>query len=211
MSLLSSVARTGGDPDLRLRRLTMAFSCGARSPSELEGSDYLRKMLSRRQLQGFVRRRREITTAQRALCRLTTATICRDHGWHEDIDEDIADHHRAGVARLPRSAQIANGRAGRRERIGHVPRPVVRGARRHASLRPAPRRDPPGCARREARRYPPRAAVRPHEPWRPDRQRRKRPPRAQGRRLGYSSRPTAKGASLQERTSCFRWVSGAGG
>jgi hypothetical protein len=36
----------------------MAFSCGARSASELREQDYLRNMLSRRQLQGFVRRRR---------------------------------------------------------------------------------------------------------------------------------------------------------
>ena len=41
------------------------------------------------------------------LRRLTTATICRDHGLREDIEEDIADHHRAGVAGLPRLARIA--------------------------------------------------------------------------------------------------------
>jgi hypothetical protein len=35
-----------------------AFSCGARSPFKLKGRDYLRSMLSRRQLQGFVKRRR---------------------------------------------------------------------------------------------------------------------------------------------------------
>lgn len=45
---------------------------------------------------------------------LTTATISRDRGWHEDIHEDIADHYRAGVARVPRLdrvARIATGRA----------------------------------------------------------------------------------------------------
>ena len=35
----------------------MAFSCGARSASELMLKGYLRSMLSRRQLQGFVRLR----------------------------------------------------------------------------------------------------------------------------------------------------------
>ena len=35
----------------------MAFSCGARSASSLVEKDYLRSMLSRRQLQGFVRLR----------------------------------------------------------------------------------------------------------------------------------------------------------
>jgi hypothetical protein len=38
--------------------LTLAFSCGARSAFELKGKCYLRKTLSRRQLQGFVRHRR---------------------------------------------------------------------------------------------------------------------------------------------------------
>ena len=32
----------------------MAFSCGARSAFKLKEKGYLRKMLSRRQLQGFV-------------------------------------------------------------------------------------------------------------------------------------------------------------
>ncbi len=32
----------------------LAFSCGARSASELKVQGYLRSMLSRRQLQGFV-------------------------------------------------------------------------------------------------------------------------------------------------------------
>jgi hypothetical protein len=36
----------------------MAFSCGARSASELKKQGYLRSMLSRRQLQGFVGQRR---------------------------------------------------------------------------------------------------------------------------------------------------------
>jgi len=36
---------------------TPAFSCGARSASKLKEKDYLRNMLSRRQLQGFVGRR----------------------------------------------------------------------------------------------------------------------------------------------------------
>jgi hypothetical protein len=40
------------------KRRTLAFSCGARSASELDENDYLKKMLSRRQLQGFVRRNR---------------------------------------------------------------------------------------------------------------------------------------------------------
>ena len=35
-------------------RPTVAFSCGARSAFELKEQDYLRNMLSRRQLQGFV-------------------------------------------------------------------------------------------------------------------------------------------------------------
>src|SRR6266850_3465823 len=35
----------------------MAFSCGARSAFKLKENDYLRSMLSRRQLQGFVRHR----------------------------------------------------------------------------------------------------------------------------------------------------------
>jgi hypothetical protein len=35
----------------------MAFSCGARSAFKLKERGYLRNMLSRRQLQGFVRRR----------------------------------------------------------------------------------------------------------------------------------------------------------
>ena len=39
------------------RRITLAFSCGARSAFKLNGKDYLRSMLSRRQLQGFVRQR----------------------------------------------------------------------------------------------------------------------------------------------------------
>jgi hypothetical protein len=33
---------------------TLAFSCGARSAFNVEEQDYLRDMLSRRQLQGFV-------------------------------------------------------------------------------------------------------------------------------------------------------------
>ena len=35
-------------------RLTLRFSCGARSASKLKEKDYLRNMLSRRQLRGFV-------------------------------------------------------------------------------------------------------------------------------------------------------------
>jgi hypothetical protein len=34
--------------------LTLAFSCGGRSASKLKVKGYLREMLSRRQLQGFV-------------------------------------------------------------------------------------------------------------------------------------------------------------
>ncbi len=37
-------------------RETPAFSCGARSASKLKETGYLRNMLSRRQLQGFVMR-----------------------------------------------------------------------------------------------------------------------------------------------------------
>ncbi len=45
------------------QQLTMAFSCGARSASNLKEKDYLRSTLSRRQLQGFVRCRRSGTYA----------------------------------------------------------------------------------------------------------------------------------------------------
>jgi hypothetical protein len=37
-----------------IERPTIAFSCGARSAFKRKEKDYLRKMLSRRQLQGFV-------------------------------------------------------------------------------------------------------------------------------------------------------------
>jgi hypothetical protein len=40
----------------RGKRITLAFSCGARSAFNLKEQDYLRNMLSRRQLQGFVMR-----------------------------------------------------------------------------------------------------------------------------------------------------------
>src|SRR6266545_6347020 len=40
--------------DIDFVRPTLAFSCGARSASELKGKDYLRSTLSRRQLQGLV-------------------------------------------------------------------------------------------------------------------------------------------------------------
>ena len=40
-----------------MKHRTLAFSCGARSAFNLGGSDCLRSMLSRRQLQGFVMRR----------------------------------------------------------------------------------------------------------------------------------------------------------
>jgi len=39
--------------------ITMAFSCGARLAFKLKEQDYLKNMPSRRQLQGFVRRRRD--------------------------------------------------------------------------------------------------------------------------------------------------------
>ena len=39
----------------------MAFSCGARSAFKLREKDYLRNMLSRRQLEGFVGQRPEKT------------------------------------------------------------------------------------------------------------------------------------------------------
>jgi hypothetical protein len=38
---------------------TLAFSCGARSAFKPKAKDYLRSMLSRRQLQGFVGQRPE--------------------------------------------------------------------------------------------------------------------------------------------------------
>src|SRR6266576_2719713 len=47
-----------------MSRLTLAFSCGARSASKLKEQDYLRSTLSRRQLQGFVRRPRLESTAR---------------------------------------------------------------------------------------------------------------------------------------------------
>jgi hypothetical protein len=40
-------------------RPTLAFSCGARSAFKLKEKDYLRNMLSRRQLQGFVGQQRK--------------------------------------------------------------------------------------------------------------------------------------------------------
>jgi hypothetical protein len=40
-----------------LQRQTLAFSCGARTALKLKAKGYLRSMLSRRQLQGFVRHR----------------------------------------------------------------------------------------------------------------------------------------------------------
>jgi hypothetical protein len=45
-------------------RRTLAFSCGARSAFKLKEQDYLRNMLSRRQLQGFVRQRPCATTTK---------------------------------------------------------------------------------------------------------------------------------------------------
>jgi hypothetical protein len=39
----------------RRSEITLAFSCGARSAFKLKETSYLRSMLSRRQLQGFVR------------------------------------------------------------------------------------------------------------------------------------------------------------
>src|SRR5688500_1482366 len=47
-------------------RITMAFSCGARSAFKLMERDYLRNMLSRRQLQGFVMR---VTCERMSVCR----------------------------------------------------------------------------------------------------------------------------------------------
>ena len=43
-------------PTNHLSGLTLAFSCGARSAFNLKEQGYLRNMLSRRQLQGFVMR-----------------------------------------------------------------------------------------------------------------------------------------------------------
>ena len=42
------------DGTMETSRRTLGFSCGARSAFELRGQGYLRNMLSRRQLQGFV-------------------------------------------------------------------------------------------------------------------------------------------------------------
>lgn len=80
------------------------------------------------------------------LRRLTIAALCRDDAWYEEIDEEIANHHRTGIARLPLRAQIETGRADPGERLGHVPRPVFRGTRREASRGPAPLRAPPDQA-----------------------------------------------------------------
>jgi hypothetical protein len=71
---------------------------------------------------------------------LTTVNVYNDYGWHEESSEDVADHNRAGVARMLRRAhlQIATartGRASRAEGLEPVWRPSVRGARPHASLR----------------------------------------------------------------------------
>jgi hypothetical protein len=46
-------------------RLTLAFSCGARSEFALKEKDYLRSMLSRRQLEGFVILRHPISALKR--------------------------------------------------------------------------------------------------------------------------------------------------
>jgi hypothetical protein len=48
----------------------LAFSCGARTASELKERDRLRTTLSRRQLQGFVRRRVERKLNDRLGCDL---------------------------------------------------------------------------------------------------------------------------------------------
>src|SRR6266498_4851152 len=45
------------DFNVKRRKITTAFSCGARSAFKLKKQDYLRSMLSRRQLQGFVSER----------------------------------------------------------------------------------------------------------------------------------------------------------
>ena len=55
LALLSCLSKTRCAP-------TTAFSCGARSAFKLKEQSYLRNMLSRRQLQGFVRRRDKQTT-----------------------------------------------------------------------------------------------------------------------------------------------------
>jgi hypothetical protein len=46
--------KTLGVFNLKRRKITPAFSCGARSAFMLKEQGYLRSMLSRRQLQGFV-------------------------------------------------------------------------------------------------------------------------------------------------------------
>jgi hypothetical protein len=48
--------------DAQLAWRTLAFSCGARKAFKLKERDYLRSMLSRRQLQGFVMPRCDCTT-----------------------------------------------------------------------------------------------------------------------------------------------------
>jgi hypothetical protein len=66
---------------------TLALSCGARSAFELMGKSYLRNMLSRRQLQGFVVRRTlitDITHQKRTLAHITRI---------EDISEATANIH----------------------------------------------------------------------------------------------------------------------
>jgi hypothetical protein len=45
-------------------KITIAFSCGAQSAFKLKGRSYLRNMLSRRRLQGFVRLRRLVFKAR---------------------------------------------------------------------------------------------------------------------------------------------------
>ena len=64
---------------VRGSRITLAFSCGARSAFKLKEKGYLRNMLSRRQLQGFVRRRLLNHQLHLASMLLTHGTIDMPH------------------------------------------------------------------------------------------------------------------------------------
>ena len=72
----------------------MAFSCGARSAFEQKGRSYLRNMLSRRQLQGFVMPRR---------IRLLSPTILRRNFIEEKINImiDTANPTRTDMIAVP--------------------------------------------------------------------------------------------------------------
>jgi hypothetical protein len=58
------------------KRITLAFSCGARSPFTLKERNYFRNMLSRRQLQGFVGRRATIQVRTNSYSRRSQESDC---------------------------------------------------------------------------------------------------------------------------------------